>query len=88
MNLTLTYRRLLYRVKMRARRIDSYVLGEIKVRIYKTDDPEIILVRSEGPKKYDNEFEVPLDLFRKNKELINRRIINGIKSKFDYHMFG
>ena len=66
---------------------ESYELGDIKVSVYKTDDPEVVLIKSKGP-NFKNEFEVPLEEFEKNRSLIDRRIINNFKSNYNYHMFG
>jgi len=68
-------------------KIDSYDLGDIKVSVHKTKDPEIVLIRSKGP-NFKSEFEVPLEEYKKNPSLINRRITNEFKSNYNYHMFG
>ena len=66
---------------------ESYELGDIKVNVYKTDDPEIVLIKSKGP-NFKSEFEVPLEEFENNRTLIDRRITNDFKSNYNYHMFG
>ncbi len=68
-------------------KINSYELGDIKVSVYKTDDPEVVLIKSKGP-NFKSEFEVPLEEFENNRTLIDRRITNDFKSNYNYHMFG
>ncbi len=68
-------------------KIESYDLGDIKVTVHKTKDPETVLIKSKGP-NFKTEFEVPLEVYKNNPLLINRRITNEFKSNYNYHMFG
>lgn len=88
MNCSLAFYHLIYRIKMLRRRIAAYTLGDIKVQVYKMDDSSLVLIRYRGPQKYENEFEVPLEVYKKNRNLVDQRIINDMKSQFDYQMFG
>ncbi len=68
-------------------KIDSYKLGDIKVSVRKTKDPQIVMIRYKGP-HFKGEFEVPLEEYNLNRPLVNRRITNEIRSRYDFHMFG
>lgn len=66
---------------------ESYELGDIKVTVYKTDDPEVLLIKSKGP-NFKSKFEVTVEEFENDRSLIDRMITNDFKSNYNYHMFG